>query len=144
VYILAGIAVAVALFALLRPDDDEEDAAATTAPTTETEPVGTTAPATTAPAPLPEPKPRTVVRIEIEEGAPVGGIRRISVEEGRRLTLVVTSDVEEEVHVHGIDISRDVAPGKPARITFTAKPAGRYEIELEHSHLQIADLKVQP
>ncbi len=34
--------------------------------------------------------------------------------------LVVTAEVTDHVHLHGYDLMADVAPGKPARIEFTA------------------------
>ena len=58
--------------------------------------------------------------------------------------LVVTSDVADEVHLHGYDISRDVAAGGTARIAFRATIPGRFEVELEDRGVQIADMTVEP
>ena len=145
--IAAGIVVAVVLFVVLRPGGDDEETAAN--PTTDVTTAVTltaeteTAPAAPTPPPPAAPKP-TVVRISIEGGVPAGGVRGITVEEGRKVTLVVTSDVADHVHVHGIDELVDVGPGLAGRLTFTATPAGRFEVELEERGVQIADLKVQP
>ena len=144
----AGIVVAVVLFVVLRPGggDEETPANPTTDVTTavtltaETE----TETATTAPPPPPAPPKAAVVRISIVGGVPEGGIRGITVEEGREVTLVVTSDVADHVHVHGVNELVDVGPGLPCRLTFTASPAGRFEVELEERGVQIADLKIQP
>ena len=78
------------------------------------------------------------------DGAPVGGIRRVTVARGRRIVLVVTSDVADHVHVHGYDIFRDVAPGAPARLAFRATLPGRFEAEMEDRAVQIVDLRVNP
>jgi nitrous oxide reductase len=86
----------------------------------------------------------TVVRIVIENGAPKGGIVRQTVDKGDLVLLVVQSDVADEIHLHGYDISRDVAAGGTARITFTATLPGRFEVELEDHGVQIADLTVEP
>ena len=86
----------------------------------------------------------TVVRIKVRGGVPAGGIARPSVDKGDRLVLVVTSDVSDEVHVHGYDLSRDVGPGQPARIAFRATIPGRFEIELEEHGVPIAELTVKP
>ncbi|MBA2384839.1 MAG: hypothetical protein H0V68_09300 [Actinobacteria bacterium] len=56
----------------------------------------------------------------------------------------MTSDVADEVHVHGYDVHADVARGQPATIEFTADVPGRFEIELEERGLQIAELEVRP
>ena len=148
--IAAGLGLLVSLFFALRPDDNESAAqttiaqtttAATTteAPPATTEQVTTEAPPTTTAAPEP-------VRIDyiIVGGEPQGGIQRDSVARGRDVVITVTSDVADEVHVHGYDLMADVAPGAPATIRFTADAPGRFEIELENTGVQIAELEVRP
>jgi hypothetical protein len=140
--------VALALFAALALagcGSDEETV--TTATTASTPPPATTErPATTeTPPPPPPPAPtQTVVQISYAGGKLAGGIKQVKVDKGMRVVLVVRSDVADEVHVHGIDIMRDVAPGTPARVSFVASAPGRYEVELEERGLQIADIQVQP
>ena len=92
---------------------------------------------------LPVEKP-TVVRIDVVNGGPKGGIVRETVDKGDRVVLVVKSDTADEIHLHGYDISRNVAAGGTARITFRATLPGRFEVELENRGVQIADLTVQP
>jgi hypothetical protein len=86
----------------------------------------------------------TVVRIDVVNGVPKGGIVRETVDKGDRVAIVVKSDVADEIHLHGYDISRDVAAGGTARIAFRATLPGRFEVELENRGVQIADLTVQP
>jgi len=85
-----------------------------------------------------------VVRITVKGGAPVGGIVRASVTKGDKVTLVVTSDVADEVHLHGYDLMKDVEAGGTVRLTFVAKLPGRFEAELEDAGAQIAELTVNP
>lgn len=147
--VLAGIAVAVGLFVLLRPSDDDDESV-TGARTTEALPLPTTgAAATTKPPDTPAAttataRPEHAEVIRIQNGKVVGGLRSIEVEKGTHVTLVITSDVEDEVHVHGIDKSALLEPGVARSIKFVAKIAGRFEIELEQRGAQIADLKVTP
>ncbi len=54
------------------------------------------------------------------------------------------SDVAEEVHVHGFDVSKDVAAGGSVTFSFEANIDGKYEVELEHSAVQIASLSISP
>jgi hypothetical protein len=124
-------------------------APATTAPETTASPTTTatttTAPATTAPPP-PATKPEpdvTLVKITIRGGKVVGGLERVTVEKDRDVTLLVTADVSDEVHLHGYDKSADVTPQKPARLVFKATLRGRFEVELEERGLQIAELTVK-
>ena len=84
------------------------------------------------------------MRVRVVGGVPKGGIVRKTVDKGDRVVLVVTSDVADEVHVHGYDLMRDVAAGGTARIRFRATLPGRFEVELEDRGVQIADLTVQP
>jgi hypothetical protein len=139
---LAVLALAVAFgagFALASCGGDDE---ASETSTTTTQPTTTTTRTTTTTTPPPPPKP-TVVRVQIVGGVPKGGIVRESVDQGDRVVLVVTSDVADEVHVHGYDLSRDLVPGRRARIAFRARLPGRFVIELEDRHAQIAELTVR-
>jgi pyruvate/2-oxoglutarate dehydrogenase complex dihydrolipoamide acyltransferase (E2) component len=158
----AGVVVAVVLFVVLRPGGDDEEtetqAVATTAPaTTATEPtVGVTVPPATEPPaqtetksqPKPKPKPRppavAAVRLAFRDGAPVGGIAHPSVRKGRQVRIVVRADVSDHVHLHGYDLMRDVAPGKPAQLRFRASVAGVFEVELEELGAPLAELTVRP
>lgn len=121
-------------------DTTTTETVTTEPPATETAATETTTTETTEPAP---PAP-TTVRITVRDGRPVGGIARPSVGQGERVVLVVRSNVADHVHVHGYDLFADVAPGASARLAFRATIPGRFEIELEDSHVQIAELTVQP
>ena len=109
-----------------------------TATPTVTEPTTTTAPT------KPKPKPRpTTITIRVVDGLPQGGIARPSVKKNDRVVLIVRSDTADEVHLHGYDISRPVAAGGRAHLPFVAKIPGRFEVELEESGVQIAELTVR-
>lgn len=142
---LGAVVAAVVLFVVLRPEDDDE--AATTAPTESevttraNETTGTTETSETTTAAEPS---AVRVAVEVRDGGPVGGVQRVELERGERVVLVVRSDVADHVHVHGIDVFRDVAPGSPARLQFRARTPGVIEVELEDRHLLLAELEVQP
>ena len=85
-----------------------------------------------------------VAEIVIKDGKPVGGVRAIKFKKGDRARIHVTSDVADEVHLHGYDIMKDVAPGKDVTFSFPAKIDGEFEMELEGKKEQIASLVVQP
>jgi hypothetical protein len=144
--LIAAAAVAVAvvgLFLVFRPDDDGGAAATGTTTTT----AQTTAPTTSLPPPPPappQPPPPAQVRIVVQQGQPVDGVRRVTVAQGRRVVLIVTSDVTDHVHLHGYNIMRDVGPGQPARIAFRATIAGTVEAELEDRRVRLATITAQP
>jgi hypothetical protein len=146
---VAALGLLVSLFFALRPSRDEEGAPATT--TQET----TTQATTTEPEPAPPPSTTTTARgsqgpgtihihYEVSGGRSVGGIARDSISRGRRVVIRVTSDVADHVHLHGYDLTADVAPGEPATIEFIADVPGRFEIELEERRLPLAELEVRP
>jgi hypothetical protein len=55
----------------------------------------------------------------------------------------VRSDVADEVHLHGYNLKRDVAPGAPARLPFRATITGTVEVELEQRGLPLARITTQ-
>ena len=79
-----------------------------------------------------------MVRLVVHDGKPVGAIRNVTVAKGRRIVLIVTSDVADEVHLHGYDLKRNVAAGETVRLPFTATIVGTVEAELESRGLPLA------
>ena len=145
--IVASLGLLVSLFFALRSGDDDDQAAATTSvQTTNEAPPAATEPVTTEPSPPATTQAPETVELDyvIVGGEPQGGIQRDSVAQGRTVVVTVTSDVADEVHVHGYDLMADVAPDAPATIRFTADAPGRFEIELENTGVQIAELEVRP
>jgi heme/copper-type cytochrome/quinol oxidase subunit 2 len=132
----ATVLAAVVLFLVLRPGDEQPTQSATN--TSETATSTDTGATTTVETP-------SAVRIRIQaRGDGSGSIRRVTIERDQRVTLIVSSDVADEVHVHGYDLMADVAPGSPARISFEASVPGRFDVELESRAIQIAELRVSP
>ena len=118
--------------------------------TTSREPAATAArddaaPPQPPPPPPAPPKPKVqTVRIVVRGGKVVGGLERATIEQGKKVAIVVGADVSDHVHLHGYDKFADVAPRKPARLVFVASIPGRFEVELEDRGLPIADLEVRP
>jgi hypothetical protein len=134
--VFGALAIVVIVFVALRPSDDEP----TTTATTQTQPEPA---ATVETTPVPPPKPKAQV-IEVRNAEPVDGVQPIDTTKGETVRFVVQSDVADEVHLHGYDIAREVAPGKPARFEFKANVEGIFEIELEQRAVEIATLTVEP
>jgi hypothetical protein len=127
--VLVGAAAALAVFLILRSDDEPQRSVQ---PTTS---VFSTIPQ----PPPPPPRPRDIV-IPISTDA----LRRATIPQGRRVVLVVSgAPAGEEIHLHGYDVKRRVGPEGTARLAFRATIPGRFEVELEASHRQIADLTVR-
>ena len=82
------------------------------------------------------------ITVDVAGGAPVGGVRRVEADLGSVVALMVTSDIAEEVHVHGYDILRGVSEGNPAHFAFTASIPGVFEVELEGSGRLLLQLEI--
>ena len=142
--VAAGVAIVVVLgFVFLGGADEGTEVTAGTTTTTETETITTEETITAEETTTAEPAEREL-RIAIRDGEPVGGIQQLTVQLGEEVKVRVESDVAEEIHVHGYDLTADVAAGGDAEIEFDATIAGRFEIELEHSGTPIAELEVRP
>lgn len=86
----------------------------------------------------------TVIAITVTKGRPVGGIKRPSVKKGTVVRFVIKTDRGKEVHLHGYNLERTVVKGKPVVMQFTAKLAGRFELELHDPDALLAQLSVKP
>lgn len=87
-------------------------------------------------------KAGVVVELTIAGGKVTGGVSRYDVKLGETVVFRVTSDVAEELHVHGYDHKLELTPRTPAELRFTADIPGVFEVELEHSGLKVAELQV--
>src|SRR3546814_16091229 len=72
-------------------------------------------------------------------GGHVKGGGRTSVPLGDAVTIRVTSDVTDHVHLHGYDVLADVAAGGTAELVFTADIPGVFEVELEDAGLALLE-----
>jgi len=82
------------------------------------------------------------VQLTYSGGQVTGVAGRVTVALGSTVTLQVTNDVAEKVHLHGYDLSTPVAPGAPAVLIVTADLPGVFEVELEKSAVLLTQLEV--
>jgi hypothetical protein len=138
-----AIAAVIAVLAVVLIDGREEDTD-TADPTSQTTPTPTpdepdpdatdTPEATPTATPTPEPPP-------LLQG---GEVTKLRYTEDETVRFRVTSDEPEEVHVHGYDIAKDIPAGETVTVSFKADLTGIFEIEYEHAHEQIGQLRVDP
>jgi hypothetical protein len=134
VLVIVATVIAVGAFLVLRPEDEDES-----------EPAPATSPQAPAPETTPEPRPREpeIQTVRVRGGRPVGGVQTIEVERGETARFRVRTEMPQEVHLHGYDITENSTATKPAEFRFEAGESGVFEIELERTHTQIAELKVE-
>ncbi|OXM63938.1 MULTISPECIES: hypothetical protein [Amycolatopsis] len=83
-----------------------------------------------------------VAKFVVTGGKRTSGPDRVEVAAGRTVTIEVTTDAPDELHVHGYDRTADVVAGQPAAVTFTADIPGVFEVELHHSGAALTELRV--
>lgn len=67
----------------------------------------------------------------------------LEVARGRPVAITVTSDVPDELHVHGYDVTAELRPGVPVTVRFTAELTGVFEVETHRSGLVLTQLAVR-
>ncbi len=82
-----------------------------------------------------------VIELVITDGKLEGGARREQVGLGDTVTLRVTGDSTDEVHVHGYDLFIHLVDGV-GELTFEASIPGVFEVELEGPHTLLLRLEV--
>ena len=103
---------------------------------------GTAAPPPSVPVTAPTSN-RVELAITLADGKAEPGGERLEVAVGTTVAITVTSDREDEVHVHGYDLELPVSPGTPITREFLADRTGSFEIESHEPALLIVQLLVR-
>ena len=69
---------------------------------------------------------------------------QLQANEGDTLTVSVSADRYEEIHLHGYDKHFFPSPGQPATLTFPADKTGNFAIEIEVTSTPLGLLNVKP
>lgn len=103
------------------------------------------APASSAPAPSTPTSEAQALQLEITlakgSAEPNGERRDVAV--GTTVVITVTSDRDDEVHVHGYDLEIPVKAGETVTKKFVADQSGSFEIESHEPELLIVQLQVR-
>jgi hypothetical protein len=143
----AGIAVLILILAIVvlsgNGDDnsnDEKPAAQATATATATATGAATDTATPEATETPTPTPT------VDPGPLLTGekVVKIEVNKGDTVRFRILSPKDDEVHVHGYDLKKDVKANQQASMSFKATIDGIFDIEFENEGQQIASLRVNP
>jgi hypothetical protein len=82
------------------------------------------------------------IEVTFAHGKASGDTGRVRVAKGTSVEMVVTSDVADEVHLHGYDIEKELSPGTPVTLQFDATVAGVFEVELHQAGTMLLRLQV--
>ena len=143
--VLAGVLLAGVLLTGCAAGVPEPTGAAPPASAAPSTTAGPAATGTAAPVPTTPPSPTATVRtiaVAYAGGQVTGTSGREEVSVGESLVLRVASDVAEEVHVHGYDLSQPVPAGGAVDIPVTATLPGVFEVELHEAGKALFQLRV--
>jgi major membrane immunogen (membrane-anchored lipoprotein) len=85
-----------------------------------------------------------VVEITIEDGKVTPRGERVEVKKGKKITLLVTSDADEEIHVHSDpEHTYQVKAGGSIEKSFTIDTPGQVAVEAHHLDATIVQLVVR-
>lgn len=74
----------------------------------------------------------------------VSGPDSLTVNQGDTVSIIITSDVAGELHLHGYDKAVEFKKDTPATLTIVANLTGRFTYELENTKTEIGALEVLP
>ena len=69
---------------------------------------------------------------------------KLTAHQNDMITLKLTADKEEEIHLHGYDYKFEMKPGESQTKTFKADKSGSFEIEIEDTSTHLGELDVLP
>lgn len=97
-----------------------------------------------APGRAPAPAPPTVhtISVKVRGGKASGDTGRVAVPLGTPVVISVSSDVADEIHVHGYDRMVKVPAGSTGSVAFTANKPGTFDVELENAKVALLQLQV--
>lgn len=131
-FIAVGLVVLGGLFILLKPQQQSQNTTQVTSSLNQT---------------ISSPTPDSNIKkfdLVINGKKLVSGEETIKVNQGDEVVIKVTSDENDEFHIHGYDKFADLKPNQPAEIKFIANLTGRFIFEMENSKTDIGALEVQP
>lgn len=145
-FMVLGLVVLAGLFVWLKPEDVPPsakavvDKARASLPSLSSE-LPALGPATTPSSGVPATQTFDLV---VRSGHLTSGPSTIAVAKGDLVVLRVETDREDELHIHGYDLSLRLHPRQTGSLAFQADRTGRFDVELHHGGGEIAALEVQP
>jgi len=85
-----------------------------------------------------------VFELALKNGRLVSGPIVLQVKAGDRVTLKITSNTSQELHVHGYNLRVRIKPEEVVNLDFPATRTGRFGLELHRAHAEIGALEVYP
>ncbi len=137
--LLAALLLAVAGCASGDETPSADSSATATASAT-----GSASGSASAPSGEPTPTQKTIqITVSVRDGKVTPKPRRVSIPLGDQIRLQVTSDVDDELHVHGFDVQEPLEAGRTTTVELTADQQGVFEVEAHETGLELLQLAVR-
>ncbi|MFN2478119.1 MAG: hypothetical protein ABR615_02970 [Pseudonocardiaceae bacterium] len=82
------------------------------------------------------------ISVKVRGGKASGDTGKVTVPLGTPVVISVSSDVADEIHVHGYERAVKVPAASTASVVFTANKPGTFDVELENPKLALLQLQV--
>lgn len=82
--------------------------------------------------------------LEVKDRKLVSGSSTLTVKQGDQVSITITADESDELHLHGYDKSVEFEANTLATLSFTADRSGRFPFEMEGSATGLGELHVEP
>jgi plastocyanin len=87
--------------------------------------------------------PVVEINVSVRDGEVTPKPHRVDVTQGATVRLQVTSDVDDELHVHGFDVEEPLEAGRTTTVELTADQPGVFEVETHETELELLQLEVR-
>ena len=87
---------------------------------------------------------KVTIELVARSGRRASGPDVVRLKKGDLVTLTVTSDVADELHLHGYDLHLRLFPDRPATLSFEARRTGRFSAELHKAGVELTTLEIYP
>ena len=134
--LLAGLVLVLALGGCASGDDDPGDAGTTASASATTGGSASSSPAT-------ETEQAVEISVAVTDGKVEPEPRRVEVAKDSQVRLIVTSDVDDELHVHGYEVEAELEAGRPTTVELVADQTGIFEVETHETELELLQLEVR-
>ena len=142
-----GAAVAAAALTLAGCSSGSPTPATTTPPTTSAATSSTSAASSssvsTSTSGTPTVPPGRTITITVKGSTVTPPPAQVDLPVGEMLTVVVTSDHDDELHAHGFEVEVPLKAGVPTTIILTGKDPGVFEVELHEPALTLLTVAVR-
>lgn len=88
--------------------------------------------------------PESFTQVRVKNGSLVGEAVRLQTTLGEPIGLEVLIDQDDEIHLHGIDLTFELKANQTNQLTLEAQQTGAFEIELHGLPVTLGVLEVYP